>query len=291
MSSKKQKKVQKAAEKGQQISTNRGKPSDIEKTKLQIPNIWTNDQTCLRLIKYLNDVGRHNCLHQAGKPNPDDKYKTNKSEIENTREYYEISERFAAELFGHKCDTKRCIVFFFRPSGDEKFNNFDWIKKQKLDCHDVLIKLSAQFAPKFFKDLLTILTSNISMSTIVDLFLQNGKTPQSYSSIIQNLYIKQMIDTMKQKQSKQQFLEMKKRADMESDFYSFIQSQFAKDELEKFIKEIRQIFNREIDQYEPQYFENDIQEIDNFQQNQNESLFQEDLDFQREYNYFIQALE
>lgn len=55
---------------------------------------------------------------------------------------------------------------------------------------------------------------------------------------------------MKCKNSKQDY-ELKNRGDMEQNFYNFIQSQDAKDKLERFIKEIKFIFNRENDQYEP----------------------------------------
>ncbi|CAK61586.1 unnamed protein product (macronuclear) [Paramecium tetraurelia] len=292
MSNRKQKKPLKHQEKENQKENNRGKPCDIQNTTLNIPNIWTNDQTCLRLLKYLSDIGRHNCLHQAGKPGSKDKpgkkvklesenkYDLNKSEIENTRKYFEKSEEFAGELFGHKCETKRCIVFFFRSNADYKINNYDFIKTSPQDCQDVLIKLSALLTHKFLMDLVTILNQSNNIPYLIDTFVTQWITPSQYSPIIQNLFIKYMIDTMKEKKSMEDF-EKKTREDMEKIFFNFLQSPIFKEELEKFIREIKLIFNRENDQYQPQDFED-------FEGNQ--GILQEELGEDQRQSEFVPFL-
>ncbi|CAD8167735.1 unnamed protein product [Paramecium octaurelia] len=298
MYNKKQKKHQKASDKENQKETNRGKPCDIQNTTLNIPNIWTNDQTCLRLIKYLSDIGRHNCLHQAGKqsgkkdeknkqekPEGDNKQSLKKKEIENTRKYFEKCEDFSEQLFGHKCETKRCIVFFFRSNIDDKNNNYDNITACPQDCKDVLFKLSALFTHKFFMDLIEILNSSNNIQHLISAFISNRGTPASFSPIIQNLFIKYMIETMKEKNSMHDF-EMKTRDELERTFYNFVESPVAKEELEKFIREIKLIFNRDNDQYLPQELETG--ELDNLDEERHGNLhyMMEDMEMQREYNHY-----
>ncbi|CAD8083813.1 unnamed protein product [Paramecium sonneborni] len=288
MSDSKSKKIKKT--KSNQIenqisNTNRGKPSDIQRTILAVPNIWTNDQVCLRLIKYLQESGRHICLHQAGKQTEKNNYQSKQNEIEKTRAFYEKSEKIAEDLFGHKCETKRCLVFFFRTNQEEKISNYNWIESQfppnYQDCVLVLNKVQALFNQKFLSNLIQILTWNKYLEILIDSFLENAKTPQQFSQIIQNIYIKYILDQMKQKNSYESY-NFKNREEAEKNFYSFLESDLVKSELEKFIKEIKQIFNKENDQYDANIIQledqNQVQVIDN-------SFDSQSFNFQEEQQY------
>ncbi|CAD8073347.1 unnamed protein product [Paramecium sonneborni] len=249
MSDSQSKKIKKR--KNSQIQTNRGKPSDIQSTQLSIPDIWTNHPVCLKLIKYLLDNGRHNCLHQAGKQTNKNDYKSKKCEIKKNKEFYTQLESIAKELFGYQCETKRCIVFFFRSNEEEKLANDNWIQnfhQYNQDCVEALFKIKALFNEKFFNNLILILSSNQTQDQLIQQLLQNSETPQQFSQIIQNIYIKYILEQMKEQQSCNVYT-FRNRAAIEDNFFSFIKSNSFKIELEKFIRDIKFIFNRENDQY------------------------------------------
>ncbi|CAD8167737.1 unnamed protein product [Paramecium octaurelia] len=189
------KKVHKIERCSQPKIENRGKPSQLKNVQLEPPDIWTNSPTCVRLVKFLCDMGRHNYLHQAGKhSNRVDNNRRLENDLD-TKLRYEYAQEIVENMFDIQCESKRCFVFFFRSvDQDQVIYDFqEFFQNQDFILHLHLI--SPLLSKKFIEDLINILNSQNNIASAVDLLLESKDNPSEYSHIVQNCFIQKQLQT------------------------------------------------------------------------------------------------
>ncbi|CAD8073349.1 unnamed protein product [Paramecium sonneborni] len=230
---------------------NRGKPPNLKSTQLKIPNLWTNQFQCIQLFKFLTEEGRHVYFHLAGKRSQKVENEKKNEVIQNTRKFYEYAQDIAEKLFKIKCDSKRCIVFFFRnPNEEQSIYNFSQYIQNEI-YQFILYGIHKLLSEKFVYDLIYILGHENEINNVIDYLFQVQEQPSNYSQIIQNLFIKQKIQRMKEEQKQKPSIEI-----VQYEFQDFLKDENTRYRVRIFIEEILNIFQAQSKYYEQYGIEN-----------------------------------
>ncbi|CAK61587.1 unnamed protein product (macronuclear) [Paramecium tetraurelia] len=231
------KKVHKVENYSKPKTENRGKPSQLKNIQLEAPEIWTNSPPCVRLVKYLSDMGRHNYLHQAGKhSNKVDNNKRQENDLD-TKLRYEYAQEIVEKLFSIQCESKRCFVFFFRSVDQEKviYDFQEYIQNQEFLF--IIHLIQPLLSQKFIEDLISILNSQDNSSSAVDLLLQSKDDPSKYSHIVQNFFIQKQLQTGLDKKTNKPNIE-----EVINEFEEFLKDPQTNQLVYDFVSEILRIF-------------------------------------------------